>query len=482
MGAVHPAHVMNALARKARELAGRTAGAGRRRDPPASVDRAARSLRRWFALAILAPVLCFLATAYTLKLWSSALDAAAISISTNGAPSVAYLAAARDRVRLIERRAVGPWPVRAAIDWNAIAALRDEFDRAVTAYRTTEDYPGEFEAWKVMQAQSNAFFAAIDDLAAADRRGEEPNAEQIARVRATADALSSATTEVLEINQREVEAATGQIDSLRRRSLIRDALALAFVVAGTLMGLAGAHRFLKVAEARRRLDADRVSELEIFAGRVAHDLRNPLQSIQLRCSAGARAPTAESARDAFARVIQQTQRMSGIIEALLKFARAAACPDPGSRAGVATVVQEIVAEAQPTAAEAHIELVVEPIPAATVACDANVLVVILSNLVRNAIKYMDGGSQGVRQITLRERLEGASLRLEVDDTGPGLPPGAEARVFEPFVRLQSPTSGNGIGLGLATVKRLVEANRGKVGVESRPGHGCCFWFTLPLVG
>ena len=53
-------------------------------------------------------------------------------------------------------------------------------------------------------------------------------------------------------------------------------------------------------------------------------------------------------------------------------------------------------------------------------------------------------------------------------------------MFDPFVRLQTSRCGDGIGLGLATVKRLVEANRGTLGVVSRPGDGCCFWFTLPL--
>jgi two-component system OmpR family sensor kinase len=55
-------------------------------------------------------------------------------------------------------------------------------------------------------------------------------------------------------------------------------------------------------------------------------------------------------------------------------------------------------------------------------------------------------------------------------------------VFHPFVRLGEPPRGTpGIGLGLATVKRLVEANGGEVGVDSHPGAGCRFWFTLPLV-
>jgi signal transduction histidine kinase len=116
-----------------------------------------------------------------------------------------------------------------------------------------------------------------------------------------------------------------------------------------------------------------------------------------------------------------------------------------------------------------------------VACDPSMLAVMLSNLVRNAIKYMGEGDEGDRRITLRGHPRGTSMRLEVEDTGPGIPPGTEATVFEPFVRLSSGAAGaSGVGLGLATVKRLVEAHGGRVGVTARPGGGCRFWFTLPL--
>ncbi len=127
-------------------------------------------------------------------------------------------------------------------------------------------------------------------------------------------------------------------------------------------------------------------------------------------------------------------------------------------------------------------ILVEAFPAASVACEPGVLAVILSNLVRNAIKFTGDESRPVRRVTLRGRAGNQHLRLEVEDTGPGIPPAAAARIFEPFVRLKQAGDAArvGIGLGLATVKRFVEANGGKVGVETWPGQGCCFWVTLPL--
>jgi signal transduction histidine kinase len=65
----------------------------------------------------------------------------------------------------------------------------------------------------------------------------------------------------------------------------------------------------------------------------------------------------------------------------------------------------------------------------------------------------------------------------VDDTGPGVPREIEAKLFEPFVRGTSAVPG--AGLGLATVKKLVEAHRGHVGCKSAPGSGSTFWFDLP---
>jgi signal transduction histidine kinase len=116
-----------------------------------------------------------------------------------------------------------------------------------------------------------------------------------------------------------------------------------------------------------------------------------------------------------------------------------------------------------------------------VACDPTVLAVVLLNLVGNAIKYIGGGISPERRIWVRSRVLGALLRFEVEDTGPGLPPGSEARAFDLFERLDAASSGKeGVGLGLATVKRIVEAHDGEVGVESRPGRGSSFWFTLRL--
>jgi signal transduction histidine kinase len=84
----------------------------------------------------------------------------------------------------------------------------------------------------------------------------------------------------------------------------------------------------------------------------------------------------------------------------------------------------------------------------------------------------------VRHIAIRVVESGDVVRFEVEDTGPGVPPGLEQAIFEPYVRGEGVTQ-PGLGLGLATVKRFCEAYGGTVGVRSVSGAGSLFYFTLP---
>jgi signal transduction histidine kinase len=87
------------------------------------------------------------------------------------------------------------------------------------------------------------------------------------------------------------------------------------------------------------------------------------------------------------------------------------------------------------------------------------------------------GNSEVRRVTVRVEESGTQCRVAVEDTGPGIPPDMKSILFEPYVRANSTQPG--IGLGLATVKRLAEAHGGRVGVEAAPGSGSTFWFELP---
>ena len=107
---------------------------------------------------------------------------------------------------------------------------------------------------------------------------------------------------------------------------------------------------------------------------------------------------------------------------------------------------------------------------------------ILLNLLSNAIKFTNEGGR----ITVTARLDdgGRLARIAVTDTGIGISPEDQKKLFQEFVQLDATASRRyeGTGLGLALSRRLVEQHRGAMGVESAAGRGSTFWFTLPVEG
>jgi PAS domain S-box-containing protein len=117
-------------------------------------------------------------------------------------------------------------------------------------------------------------------------------------------------------------------------------------------------------------------------------------------------------------------------------------------------------------------------PGLTVRADATRFKQVLMNLMGNAIKF----TQQAGTIELASRLEGGKVRVEVRDNGPGIPLEEQKRIFEAFYRLrESGKKTEGTGLGLAITQRLVELHGGELSLESHPGQGSCFYFSLPAV-
>jgi signal transduction histidine kinase/CheY-like chemotaxis protein len=104
---------------------------------------------------------------------------------------------------------------------------------------------------------------------------------------------------------------------------------------------------------------------------------------------------------------------------------------------------------------------------------------VLVNLLSNAIKFTEVGEVTLRINLQKQDEDGMLLRFEVKDSGIGIPPGAQARIFEKFIQADGSTTRKfgGTGLGLAISKQLVEMMGGAIGVESEPGQGSLFWFT-----
>jgi signal transduction histidine kinase len=126
---------------------------------------------------------------------------------------------------------------------------------------------------------------------------------------------------------------------------------------------------------------------------------------------------------------------------------------------------------------------------------------VISNLVDNAVKFTEEGGrvrvstssylwerrsyrqnlpfENERRVTDREHASNA-IRINISDTGPGIPPEYHQEIFNEFLRLQQTSQSQGMGLGLAIARRLVDAHSGKIWVESEPGHGSTFSVLLPM--
>ena len=145
---------------------------------------------------------------------------------------------------------------------------------------------------------------------------------------------------------------------------------------------------------------------------------------------------------------------------------------------VGTCFSEVCDNLHPLVSKKGHTLVKHAGPGLSVRADRTRLNQILMNLIGNAVKFTPEGGK----IELAARKMGDLVRLEVRDSGPGIPPEEKKRIFEAFYRMtQNAKAAEGSGLGLAITQRLVELHGGELGLDSEPGSGSCFYFTLPFV-
>jgi signal transduction histidine kinase len=192
------------------------------------------------------------------------------------------------------------------------------------------------------------------------------------------------------------------------------------------------------------------------------------------------AATADTASRGYAeRSARALQRVRMLVEGLLQYARAGGGVESAARTAVAPVLENVLSDCREGGRAGGIDVAFTSPEALDVACSGAVLTSIVQNLVSNALKFM--GEQTVRRIDVRASDAGDRVRIEVADTGPGIPPEFQRTIFEPFVRGPQ-ESASGMGLGLATVKRLVNAHGGEITLRSTPGKGTTFCVDLPRAG
>jgi signal transduction histidine kinase len=146
-----------------------------------------------------------------------------------------------------------------------------------------------------------------------------------------------------------------------------------------------------------------------------------------------------------------------------------------------TIVREAVEQQQWAALARTMQLVVPAEQAVAVRADPGRLGQVVTNYLTNALKY----SPAACPIEVRLQVEGAFARVSVRDEGPGIPPGEQASIWQLYHRVQGTqvcSEAGGLGIGLYLCRSIIERHHGQVGVQSAPGAGSTFWFTLPLLG
>jgi signal transduction histidine kinase len=245
---------------------------------------------------------------------------------------------------------------------------------------------------------------------------------------------------------------------------------------------------------RARLQLEELNRLkDDFIGIASHEIKTPLTSIlgnvQLamrhmsRLASGDTEPTSEQQQiqHALQRAQVHVQRLTRLVNDLLDTSRIQShtlqlCFD---RCDLTTIVRNIVEEQRQLTPQQHLVLTLPQHPV-KVWADADRIEQVISNYLSNAIKY--NTSDQVVEVILQ--VEDHAGRLLLRDHGPGLSLPEQKRVWERFYRVPGIEarngSGIGLGLGLAICRFIIEQHSGQVGVESMPGQGATFWFTLPI--
>lgn len=231
-------------------------------------------------------------------------------------------------------------------------------------------------------------------------------------------------------------------------------------------------------------DVSRSHRIEGFKGDLvaaaAHELRTPLTSLHMAvhlCLEHAAGPLTDRQQNLLATARQDCERLQSVVEELLEMARLESGMARLSRSAVN--VGELVRDALSrhlASARQHgktLEAVAGD-SLLTLQADSSRLGRVLDNLIENALLHAgDGG-----RVAVGFEADDGSVRVFVDDTGPGIPPEWRERVFSKFFRVPGTTK-QGSGLGLSIVEDIVRAHGGAVGVDASPLGGARFWFSVP---
>ena len=241
-----------------------------------------------------------------------------------------------------------------------------------------------------------------------------------------------------------------------------------------------AHQVVDVLELRR-ITAElgkSNAQLAQFAGQVSHDLQNPLMAVSGFLELATDSPemvNAPEAAKALARAESAADRMAAMITDLLHFARVGGAQPRSAEIDLEDLVGAVLEDLDAAVSASSATIVVDaPV---TIVGDETLLGAVVQNLVANALKF--SAATGVTpRIEIRAHEVSAGWRISVDDNGPGVAPAERERVFALMERAADDDVA-GLGIGLSTCRRIVQAHGGSIGIEDAALGGASVWMVLP---
>jgi signal transduction histidine kinase len=268
--------------------------------------------------------------------------------------------------------------------------------------------------------------------------------------------------------------------------IVNTVLRLGFFVLIVLAQAALQEALLKIEEANRRLTSTNMElaaaneELRAFTRASAHDLRSPLAAIKgfadrlIRRHGGR--PGGEVRRSLEA-ISSSAEHINELLSAMLNFARAGKAEIQRAEVAMSPLARQIAEKLAASDPGRRVEFRIEAGLKANV--DPNLIYIVLENLLGNAWKFSSGTAAAVIEFGgLRDETGNQPPVFFVRDNGVGFDMSSADMLFTPFTRLHPAWRFEGSGIGLSTVKRIIERHGGRIWAESKPDRGATFYFTL----
>ncbi|HKP86702.1 MAG TPA: HAMP domain-containing sensor histidine kinase [Blastocatellia bacterium] len=258
-----------------------------------------------------------------------------------------------------------------------------------------------------------------------------------------------------------------------QKNLMLTLFVLSLLILGIILTLRATAREMRLAQAK-----------STFVSNVSHELKTPLALIRLFAETLelGRVKSSEKAQEYYRIINNESRRLTQLINNILDFSKIEAGRKEYEfdESNIAEVVEDVLRSYEYQIVNAGFELTTDirqDVP--TVSIDRDAISQAVLNLINNAVKYSDE----VKKIAVRVRAKDGFVAIEVADSGIGIPRSEHEKIFEKFYRVSTGLVHNtkGSGLGLALVKHIVEAHKGKITVESAPDKGSKFIILIPAI-